>query len=144
MDQTVLANEQVIDGKGWRSGAIVEKREIPQWFIRITAYADELLGELDFLEGWPDSVKTMQRNWIGRSEGLEIDFELVGDNGQPLRIFTTRPDTLYGATFMAVSADPSLVQTVAAREGRAVEGVGTGSKNSKRLAIVSHQLEINL
>ena len=116
VDQTVLANEQVIDGKGWRSGAVVERREIPQWFIRITAYADELLNELDLLEGWPDSVKTMQRNWIGRSEGLEIDFELAGGSGQPLRIFTTRPDTLYGATFMAVSADHPLAQAAAARD----------------------------
>ncbi|GIT48161.1 MAG: hypothetical protein Ct9H300mP14_00890 [Gammaproteobacteria bacterium] len=74
VDQTVLANEQVVDGKGWRSGAQVEKREIPQWFIRITAYADELLEELDQLDGWSDSVKTMQRNWIGRSVGPEVDF----------------------------------------------------------------------
>ena len=108
VDQTVLANEQVIDGKGWRSGAVVEKREIPQWFISITSYADELLDELDSMPGWPESVKTMQRNWIGRSEGLEIDFRLEGDVGKPLRIFTTRPDTLYGATFMAVSADHPL------------------------------------
>jgi leucyl-tRNA synthetase len=77
VDQTVLANEQVIDGKGWRSGAVVEKREIPQWFIRITAYADELLEELDRMPGWPDSVKTMQRNWIGRSTGIEVDFALA-------------------------------------------------------------------
>ncbi len=87
-----------------------------QWFIRITAYADELLDELDLLEGWPDSVKTMQRNWIGRSEGLEIDFELAGGSGEPLRIFTTRPDTLYGATFMAVSADHPLAQAAAVRD----------------------------
>jgi leucyl-tRNA synthetase len=79
VDQTVLANEQVIDGRGWRSGALVEKREIPQWFLKITAYAQELLDELDTLEGWPDSVKTMQRNWIGRSEGLEIT---VPDGGR--------------------------------------------------------------
>ena len=79
VDQTVLANEQVVDGRGWRSGAVVEKREIPQWFFRITDYADELLRELDELEGWPDSVKTMQRNWIGRSEGLEIRFDVAGE-----------------------------------------------------------------
>jgi leucyl-tRNA synthetase len=107
VDQTVLANEQVIDGKGWRSGAVVEKREIPQWFIRITAYADELLEELDNLPGWPDSVKTMQRNWIGRSSGLEVDFALAA-GGDPLRVFTTRPDTIFGATFMAVAADHPL------------------------------------
>ncbi|MEC8889035.1 MAG: class I tRNA ligase family protein, partial [Pseudomonadota bacterium] len=112
VDQTVLANEQVVDGKGWRSGAQVEKREIPQWFIRITAYADELLEELDQLDGWPDSVKTMQRNWIGRSVGLEVDFALA-DGGDPLRIFTTRPDTLFGVTFMAVAADHPLAREAA-------------------------------
>ncbi|MDP7220450.1 MAG: leucine--tRNA ligase [Arenicellales bacterium] len=113
IDQTVLANEQVVDGKGWRSGAVVEKREIPQWFIRITAYADELLSELDQLDGWPESVKTMQRNWIGRSIGLEVDFALA-DGGEPLKIFTTRPDTIFGATFMAVSADHPLARVAAA------------------------------
>jgi leucyl-tRNA synthetase len=113
VDQTVLANEQVIDGKGWRSGAVVEKREIPQWFIRITAYADELLKDLDEMPGWPDSVKTMQRNWIGRSTGLEVDFALA-DGGEPLRVFTTRPDTIFGATFMAVAADHPLAVAAAA------------------------------
>jgi leucyl-tRNA synthetase len=104
VDQTVLANEQVIDGRGWRSGAVVEKREIPQWFLKITAYAQELLDELDRLDGWPDSVKTMQRNWIGRSEGLEIVFpvEALAD---PIRVFTTRPDTLMGATYLAIAAE---------------------------------------
>src|SRR5512133_849117 len=84
VDQTVLANEQVIDGRGWRSGALVEKREIPQWFLRITDYAQELLDGLDTLDGWPDSVKTMQRNWIGRSEGLEFAFDVQGADGAPL------------------------------------------------------------
>ena len=107
VDQTVLANEQVIDGRGWRTGAVVEKREIPQWFLKITAYADELLNELDKLPGWPDAVKTMQRNWIGRSEGLEIDFAIAGEDA-PVRIFTTRPDTLLGATFIAVAAEHPL------------------------------------
>ena len=99
VDQTVLANEQVIDGRGWRSGAVVEKREIPQWFLRITDYAQELLDGLDALPGWPESVKTMQRNWIGRSEGLEIDFDVEG-HGERIRVFTTRPDTLMGVTFL--------------------------------------------
>ncbi len=107
VDQTVLANEQVIDGRGWRSGAPVEKREIPQWFLRITAYAQELLDELDRLDGWPEAVKTMQRNWIGRSEGLEIDFTVEG-SGETLRVFTTRPDTLMGVTYMAVAAEHPL------------------------------------
>jgi leucyl-tRNA synthetase len=113
VDQTVLANEQVIDGRGWRSGALVEKKEIPQWFFRITAYAEELLEGLDRLDGWPESVKTMQRNWIGRSEGLEIDFQVVG-GGAKVRVFTTRPDTLMGATFVSVAAEHPLAQQVAA------------------------------
>ncbi len=113
IDQTVLANEQVIDGRGWRSGALVEKREIPQWFLKITAYAQELLDELDTLDGWPDSVKTMQRNWIGRSEGLEIDFAVAGSD-ETLRVFTTRPDTLLGVTYMAVATEHPLAQRAAA------------------------------
>ncbi len=116
VDQTVLANEQVIDGRGWRSGALVEKREIPQWFLKITDYAQELLDELDHLDGWPDSVKTMQRNWIGRSEGLEIDFGVEGSD-RVLRVFTTRPDTLMGATYMAVAAEHPLA--LEAAEGNA-------------------------
>ena len=107
VDQTVLANEQVIDGRGWRTGAVVEKREIPQWFLKITAYADELLNELDNLPGWPDAVKTMQRNWIGRSEGLEIPFGIDGEN-QPVTVFTTRPDTLMGVTFLSIAAEHPL------------------------------------
>ncbi len=112
VDQTVLANEQVVDGRGWRSGAIVEKREIPQWFLKITAYAQELLDGLDKLPGWPDSVKTMQRNWIGRSEGLEIRFDLDGQDGS-LTVFTTRPDTLMGATFLSIAAEHPLAQKAA-------------------------------
>jgi leucyl-tRNA synthetase len=107
VDQTVLANEQVIDGRGWRSGALVERREIPQWFLRITTYADELLSGLDDLDGWPEAVKTMQRNWIGRSEGLSVRFKLSAGDGE-LEVFTTRPDTLYGATYMAVAPEHPL------------------------------------
>ncbi|MHB8678396.1 MAG: leucine--tRNA ligase [Rudaea sp.] len=107
VDQTVLANEQVIDGRGWRTGAVVEKREIPQWFLKITDYADELLDGLDKLPGWPDAVKTMQRNWIGRSEGLEIDFAIDGE-AEAVRVFTTRPDTLMGATFVCLAAEHPL------------------------------------
>lgn len=112
VDQTVLANEQVIDGKGWRSGAVVERREIPQWFLRITDYADELLSELDDLD-WPEPVKIMQRNWIGRSEGLEVDFEVAGRD-EALRIYTTRPDTLFGVSYMAVAAEHPLAVVAAA------------------------------
>jgi len=110
IDQTVLANEQVVDGRGWRSGALVEKREIPQWFLKITDYAQELLDGLDTLPGWPDAVKTMQRNWLGRSEGLEIHFKVEGapDNGEPLSVFTTRPDTLMGVTFLSIAAEHPL------------------------------------
>jgi len=107
VDQTVLANEQVVDGRGWRSGAVVEKREIPQWFLKITAYAQELLDELDKLPGWPDAVKTMQRNWLGRSEGLEIHFDVEGAD-EPLSVFTTRPDTLMGVTFVSIAAEHPL------------------------------------
>ena len=110
VEQTVLANEQVDStGRGWRSGALVEKREIPQWFIRITAYADELLDSLDDLPGWPDSVKTMQRNWIGRSEGVNFDIPVEGDHA-PMRVFTTRPDTVMGITYAAVAPEHPLAQ----------------------------------
>ena len=113
VDQTVLANEQVIDGRGWRSDALVERREIPQWFMKITAYADELLEELDRMPGWPDSVKIMQRNWIGRSEGIELSFNVAGED-EPLTVFTTRPDTLFGVTYMAVAAEHPLAEKAAA------------------------------
>jgi leucyl-tRNA synthetase len=112
VDQTVLANEQVIDGRGWRTGALVERREIPQWFLKITAYADELLHGLDRLPGWPDAVKTMQRNWIGRSEGLEIQFRVEGES-EPLTVFTTRPDTLMGVTFVSIAPEHPLAQKAA-------------------------------
>ena len=113
VDQTVLANEQVIDGRGWRSNALVERREIPQWFMKITDYADELLEELDRMPGWPDSVKTMQRNWIGRSEGVELSFEVAGEEDL-LTVYTTRPDTLMGVTYMAVAAEHPLATRAAA------------------------------
>ncbi len=104
-DQTVLANEQVIEGCCWRCDTPVERREIAQWFLKITDYAEQLLADLDHV-AWPEQVKTMQRNWIGRSEGMEVDFEVPGS--EPLRIYTTRPDTLYGATFMAIAAEHPL------------------------------------
>ncbi len=112
VDQTVLANEQVIDGRGWRSGAVVEKREIPQWFLKITAYAQELLDGLDSLPGWPESVKTMQRNWIGRSEGLEFAFDVAGSD-EKLSVYTTRPDTLMGVTFVSIAAEHPLAARAA-------------------------------
>lgn len=110
-DQTVLANEQVVNGRGWRSGALVERREIPQWFLKITAYAEELLHDLDKLEHWPQQVKTMQRNWIGRSEGVEINFPVNGQD--PIQIYTTRPDTLYGVTYIALAPQHPLTRRMA-------------------------------
>src|SRR5665647_3371986 len=106
VDQTVLANEQVIDGRGWRSGALVEKREIPQWFMKITAFAEELLADLGKLPGWPERVKTMQANWIGKSHGVNFGFPYTLEGEQKLlKVFTTRIDTLMGVTFCAVAAE---------------------------------------
>ncbi|SDN88203.1 leucine--tRNA ligase [Vreelandella arcis] len=119
VDQTVLANEQVIEGRGWRSGALVERKEIPLWFLKITDYADELLADLDHVE-WPEQVKTMQRNWIGKSQGVELSFDIKaadGSSGEPLSVYTTRPDTLLGVTYMAVAADHPLAKQAA--EGNA-------------------------
>ena len=113
IEQTVLANEQVdSEGRGWRSGALVERREIPQWFLKITDYAEELLNEIDNLEGWPEAVRTMQRNWIGRSEGVEFDFAL--EDGGSIRVYTTRPDTVMGVTYMAVAPEHPVATSAAA------------------------------
>ena len=112
VDQTVLANEQVIDGKGWRSGAVVEKKEIPQWFLRVGDYSEELLNELEKMKGWPDAVKTMQRNWIGKSEGVEAEFRVDGEKSV-LKIFTTRPDTIMGVTCLALAPEHPLVSETA-------------------------------
>ncbi|MDY0146649.1 MAG: leucine--tRNA ligase, partial [Halothiobacillus sp.] len=111
VDMTVLANEQVIDDRGWRSGALVERREIPQWFIKITDYADQLVDDLQQLDGWPEQVRTMQANWIGRSRGLQVDFALP--DGNKLTVFTTRPDTLYGVSYLAVAAEHPLTKKAA-------------------------------
>ena len=125
VDQTVLANEQVIDGRGWRTGALVEKREIPMYYLRITAYSEELLGALDGLTGWPERVRTMQANWIGRSEGCEVAFPYAADTiaacggaAGALKVFTTRVDTLFGVSFAAVSAEHPLAAAAAARNPR--------------------------
>ncbi|GGX99163.1 leucine--tRNA ligase [Vogesella alkaliphila] len=117
VDQTVLANEQVVDGRGWRSGALVEKREIPMYYFAITQYADELLNDLDKLDGWPEQVKTMQRNWIGKSFGSDVSFaydtDSIGHDGV-MKVYTTRPDTLMGATYVAVAAEHPLATQAAA------------------------------
>ncbi|MBY9065001.1 leucine--tRNA ligase [Sphingomonas yunnanensis] len=114
VDMTVLANEQVIDGRGWRSGALVEKRKLSQWFLRITRFADELLDGLGSLEHWPDKVRLMQENWIGKSQGLQFRFRL--SDGDSVEVFTTRPDTIFGASFVAVAADHPIAQALAARD----------------------------
>jgi leucyl-tRNA synthetase len=122
VDQTVLANEQVVDGRGWRSGAVVERKSIPQWFLKITDYAEELLQGLDELEGWPEAVKTMQRNWIGRSEGAEFEMKLCDANGvmdeqgRGIRVFTTRPDTSFGMTYAVLAPEHPLVEEITAPE----------------------------
>ena len=142
IDQTVLANEQVIDGKGWRSGAPVEKRELAQWFLKITDYAQELLSALDTLKDWPEKVRLMQKNWIGRSEGLRFTFDLVDGAGKVvdggLTVYTTRHDTLFGASFCAVSVDHPLCKKLAdtdkgfATFRSEVAALGTSEENIER------------
>jgi leucyl-tRNA synthetase len=142
VDQTVLANEQVIDGKGWRSGAPVEKRELAQWFLKITAYADDLLSALDHLPNWPEKVRLMQKNWIGRSEGMTFTFELEDESGKALdeglTVYTTRHDTIFGASFCAVSADHPLAKRLAesnpdlADFRKEVAALGTSEENIER------------
>ena len=123
VDRTVLANEQVIDGRGWRSGALVEQRELPQWFFRITEFADDLLDDLDKLDRWPEKVRLMQANWIGRSEGLLVRFETVSGTAPKdhdvLAVFTTRPDTLFGASFLAIAPDHPLARAIAEKNAGA-------------------------
>jgi len=117
VDQTVLANEQVIDGRGWRSGALVEKRKLSQWFLRITDFAQELLDGLDALEHWPEKVRLMQENWIGKSQGAQFSFKL--SDGERLEVYSTRPDTIFGASFVAVAPDHPIAQAVAAGDAQA-------------------------
>ena len=142
VDQTVLANEQVIDGKGWRSGAVVEKRELAQWFLKITDYAQDLLDALDGLDKWPDKVRLMQKNWIGRSEGMTFTFELEDANGNKLddglTVYTTRHDTIFGASFCAVSSEHPLSKKMAAHNPelenfrKEVAALGTSEENIER------------
>lgn len=129
VDDTVLANEQVIDGRGWRSGALVERREISQWFFKITDYAEELLGALDTLDGWPQQVKTMQKNWIGRSLGLTFAFQ-VADQAEKVEVYTTRPDTLMGVTYIAIAAGHPLALRAAAQNPAIAEFIDS-CKNLK-------------
>src|ERR1700704_5479594 len=133
VDKTVLANEQVINGRCWRHPDVeVEKRDLEQWFFKITDYAERLLNDLQLLEEWPHKVRVMQTNWIGRSEGAEVDFPVVGMEGESIRIFTTRPDTLFGATFMVLAPEHPLVEKVTTEENRSRvrEYVATARKAS--------------
>ena len=135
VENTVLANEQVIDGKGWRSGATIERRNMPQWFLRITDYCEELLEGLDDLD-WPEPVKVMQRNWIGRSEGHEIDFK-VPDLDASIRVYTTRADTLFGATYLALAPEHPIVQEIASDD----ENVQQFIEETKSQAVSEEALE---
>ena len=132
VDQTVLANEQVVDGMGWRSGAPVERREMDQWFMRITDYAEELLTSLDELPGWPESVKSMQRNWIGRSRGVEVDFSISDstNSDNSLKVFTTRPDTLLGVTYLAVAPEHPIANEVAQENSEVAKFIRECQSNS--------------
>ncbi|WP_349369565.1 leucine--tRNA ligase [Salinarimonas sp.] len=145
VDQTVLANEQVIDGRGWRSGALVEQRELTQWFLRITDYSEDLLQAIDGLDRWPEKVRLMQRNWIGRSEGLMVRFPLdtatapqgLLDHASELEIFTTRPDTLFGAKFMALAPDHPLAKAAAARD----PGLAAFAEECRRIGTSAEAIE---
>ena len=135
VENTVLANEQVIDGKGWRSGAPVEKRLLSQWFLKITEYSDDLLKSIETLERWPDKVKLMQHNWIGRSEGATIFFNINGHDDR-LEVFTTRPDTIFGASFCAIAAN----HPIASNLGRPI----LNSKTSYQSATSSAPVKLTL
>ncbi|MDE2577701.1 MAG: leucine--tRNA ligase [Hyphomicrobiales bacterium] len=140
VDRTVLANEQVIDGRGWRSGALVEQRDLTQWFFRITAFAEDLLRGLDTLERWPEKVRLMQRNWIGRSEGLRLRFALHPDartNAQEIAVFTTRPDTIFGASFLGLAVDHPIIRALAAQD----EKLARFSDDCRRMATTAEALE---
>jgi leucyl-tRNA synthetase len=140
VDMTVLANEQVIDGRGWRSGALVEQREMKQWVFKITKYSQELLDALDTLDRWPDKVRLMQRNWIGRSEGLLVRFALdaatTPDGESELKIFTTRPDTLFGAKFMAIAPDHPLAQAAAAKNPELADFIAEAKRHGTAQEII--------
>ncbi|MFM9859317.1 leucine--tRNA ligase [Pseudoxanthobacter sp. M-2] len=138
VDQTVLANEQVIDGRGWRSGALVEQRELTQWFLRITDYAEDLLTALDGLDRWPEKVRLMQKNWIGRSEGLRVRFALTPPTnvGTSVEVFTTRPDTLFGASFLALSPDHPVAKAAAETDGGLAEFVAECRRMGTSVAVL--------
>jgi leucyl-tRNA synthetase len=148
VDQTVLANEQVVDGRGWRSGAVVEKRKLAQWFLRITDYADQLADDLKALDRWPDKVRLMQENWIGRSKGLRMTFNFAGaapegagpkELGGGVEVYTTRPDTLFGASFVGLAPDHPLAELVAARDPKAAAFIAECRKGATSEAEIETQ-----
>ncbi|MBI3595586.1 MAG: leucine--tRNA ligase [Nitrospirae bacterium] len=141
--ETVLANEQVIDGACWRCGSTVVQKELEQWFFKITAYAEELLSECDRLTGWPERVLTMQRNWIGKSIGVEVDFPLAGNSNKPIRIFTTRQDTLFGATFVTVAPEHPMVEEIlrGKKEAAAVRKFVERIKKQDRTVRIAEDIE---
>ncbi len=141
IDQTVLANEQVVEGKGWRSGAPIEKREIQQWFLKITAYADELVDNLDTLTGWPEQVRTMQRNWIGRSHGSQIVFKVAKEK---LVVFTTRPDTLMGVTYLSIAPEHPLAQLAAESDKKIARFIKDCQKGSVAEADIATQEKLGI
>ncbi len=141
VDQTVLANEQVIDGRGWRSGALVEKKEIPQWFIKITDYANELLQDLNKLQGWPEAVKIMQTNWIGKSKGVTVSFTA---NATKLDVFTTRPDTLMGVTYLAIAAEHPLALAAAKDNTKIAEFIKKCQQTSTMEADLATQEKLGI
>src|SRR5262249_43589206 len=140
VDQTVLANEQVIDGRGWRSGALVEQREMLQWYFTITKYSDDLLAAIDKLDRWPEKVRIMQRNWIGRSEGLLVRFALdpktTPGGESELKVFTTRPDTLFGAKFVAVAPDHPLAAAAAAKNPALAEFIAECKRHGTATEVI--------
>ena len=141
VDMTVLANEQVIDGKGWRSGATVERRKLAQWFLKITDFADDLLDGLEALDDWPDKVRLMQENWIGRSKGLDFSFRLAEpvDSIESVEVFTTRPDTIFGASFVAVAAGHPIAQAIGAHDPKAAEFIAECQRGGTSLAEIETQ-----
>ena len=148
VDRTVLANEQVIDGRGWRSGALIEQREQPEWVFKITDYAQDLLDALNSLERWPEKVRLMQANWIGRSEGLLIRFETASKapkGHDVVEVFTTRPDTLFGASFIAIAPDHPLAKAVAAGDAGAAEFIAECKRHGTTAAELEthHGIEVD-
>src|SRR5207253_1054672 len=141
VDMTVLANEQVIDGKGWRSGAQVDRRKLSQWFLKITDFAEELLDGLQTLDEWPEKVRVMQENWIGKSRGLQFRFRLVEsvDSIDSVEVFTTRPDTIFGASFVAVAPDHPLATAAAAQDPKAAQFIAECQRRGTSLAEIETQ-----